>query len=571
MTLMAPPRKTIDELPEQGAYEASNFLIVQDSGVTKKMAASLLVDQPGTPLADHLADLSDAHDASSISATTSGPGVDGADVQAQLGQLASIADSSTNGLAAHLADTDDAHDASAISAVPHTGVDGTDVQTQLEQLATALSVKDVVWVGPDAPTDPVIEMWWDSNEESAYIPTVPTDYVHAVPSTSEGGRNISAQSPGVVLGTNVDSAVVFGGTTSNPNTIGNDIALGAILGGYDHEIAAGIASTIVGGGHHVADATDGHTFIGGGSTQIVHGGYGVAVGGLQNTSHSGPYNTVGGGRLNAAGVVGDVTRTDATVSGGYQNTASGIHSSVGGGQLNTASGVDSRVGGGRSNSASGLNATVGGGVSNTTVGPNGTVVGGSSNAASGDYAVAGGGGCAASAQHTVAFGDSNTASGLGSVALGRRAVAALDGKLTYANQQFAAVGDAQVSTIVAKVRTTTATPVGVGLSGISGSGPIVIPDNTTWLFNASIVARRTDADNESAGFTASGVIDRNTGVATTALVAAVTPTVVARDVAAWTVAVTADTTNGALKFTVTGEAAKTIYWVARIELTEVTG
>jgi hypothetical protein len=38
----------------------------------------------------------------------------------------------------------------------------------------------------------------------------------------------------------------------------------------------------------------------------------------------------------------------------------------------------------------------------------------------------------------------------------------------------------------------------------------------------------------------------------------------------WTVALAADTTNGCLSITVTGQASKTIRWVARIMSTEVT-
>jgi hypothetical protein len=56
------------------------------------------------------------------------------------------------------------------------------------------------------------------------------------------------------------------------------------------------------------------------------------------------------------------------------------------------------------------------------------------------------------------------------------------------------------------------------------------------------------------------------------LVAAVTPTVIAQDVGAatWVLAITADTTNGGIAVTVTGQAATTIRWVTKIETTEVT-
>jgi hypothetical protein len=86
-----------------------------------------------------------------------------------------------------------------------------------------------------------------------------------------------------------------------------------------------------------------------------------------------------------------------------------------------------------------------------------------------------------------------------------------------------------------------------------------------------VVARRTDADNESAGYEFAGVVDRNGSAATTAIVGTVMKTVLAEDTTAWDCAVTADTTNGGLAFTVTGEAAKTIRWVATVWTSEVTG
>ena len=38
----------------------------------------------------------------------------------------------------------------------------------------------------------------------------------------------------------------------------------------------------------------------------------------------------------------------------------------------------------------------------------------------------------------------------------------------------------------------------------------------------------------------------------------------------WSIAISADTTNGAIAFTVTGEASHSIRWVATINTTEVT-
>jgi hypothetical protein len=53
-------------------------------------------------------------------------------------------------------------------------------------------------------------------------------------------------------------------------------------------------------------------------------------------------------------------------------------------------------------------------------------------------------------------------------------------------------------------------------------------------------------------------------------VGAVSKTIIAETNVAWDATVTADATNGALKVTVTGEAAKTIRWVASVAATQTT-
>lgn len=234
---------------------------------------------------------------------------------------------------------------------------------------------------------------------------------------------------------------------------------------------------------------------------------------------SGNYATVGGGQNNTASI------DSATVGGGASNTASAPHATVGGGAYNTASGSYATVGGGLFNTASGVAATVGGGTYNT---------------ASGAYATVGG---------------------------GRRAKADKYGQNSLAAGFFTAIGDAQTSTLVARTATTNATPAPLFLDGTSAR--ITIADDTTWAFVVTVVARRTDANNESAAYQFLGCIDRNGG--TTALVGSVTKTVIAEDSAAWDCNVTADDTNDALVVTVTGEAGKSIRWVARVELVEATG
>ena len=362
--------------------------------------------------------------------------------------------------------------------------------------------------------------------------------VAAVDAGSAGGKNII--SPSTIDG-GADVAVVFGGTTSFPHTIGA-VGLPTISGGYDNKITTGIASTISGGAHHVHAATDGHTFTGGGSTQIVNGAYGAAVAGLSNTSE-GNYAFLGGGRSNLSGDSTNRTgKTDQVVVGGQSNEAKGHQATSVGGFNNTVSGAQAFVGGGLNNLV-GASATAA------------AVAGGSGNNITQTYGVIGGG-------------DSNqvTAS-LGAVLGGKNGSATRYGEQAHAAGAFAAQGDAQTSVVVARRSTSDATPAALFLDG--SAQRITIPSDTTVAFRILVAARRTDADNESAAYEYVGCIDNNAG--TTALVGTVTETVIAEDTAAWAVAVTADDTNDALIITVTGEAAKTIRWVARVELVQVGG
>ena len=89
---MATPRVTIDDLPEQAAAEDTNYVIVQDEGITKKMSMATLRNMASNPLTAHIDATVDAHDATAISAVPSGAGVDSATVQGQLSQLTMLVD-----------------------------------------------------------------------------------------------------------------------------------------------------------------------------------------------------------------------------------------------------------------------------------------------------------------------------------------------------------------------------------------------------------------------------------------------------------------------------------------------
>ena len=115
-------------------------------------------------------------------------------------------------------------------------------------------------------------------------------------------------------------------------------------------------------------------------------------------------------------------------------------------------------------------------------------------------------------------------------------------------------------------RTTTdgsATDLTTDAAAPSGTTNVIaIGDNTTCSYDIHVVARRTDVDGEGASYKINVALDRNSGVASTALIGGDYKVIVAEDTAGWDVNVSADTTNGALRVTVTGQAGKTIKWTA---------
>jgi hypothetical protein len=96
---------------------------------------------------------------------------------------------------------------------------------------------------------------------------------------------------------------------------------------------------------------------------------------------------------------------------------------------------------------------------------------------------------------------------------------------------------------------------------------IDVPANTTIFYSADIVARRTDATGESAGFAIKGVVDNFSG--TVADVGNLYELVVAEDDANVSVDARADDTNNTINIYATGVNGKTIRWTALVKTIEV--
>jgi len=256
---------------------------------------------------------------------------------------------------------------------------------------------------------------------------------------------------------------------------------------------------------------------------------------------------------------------NTVVSGGNSCTATGSNSFIGGGNSCTATGGSAFVGAGSSSTASGTSAFVGGGNSNTASNTNSFIGGGNNNTASGiDSFVGGGQGNTANSSVSTVI---NGAYGTTRSIIGNTVAPASNSPIA------AAAGVTQSAILVLGVATTdaTATVLRSNTSAASTTNQVILPNNSAYVFQGTCIANVTGGSTTS-GWKYEGVIKRGANAASTTLVAAVTPIVIAQDVAAatWVLAITADTTNGGIAVTVTGAAATTIRWLSRIETTEVT-
>jgi len=311
---------------------------------------------------------------------------------------------------------------------------------------------------------------------------------------------------------------------------------GTVVGGWSNYSSFHRAA--IGGGYdNTVDAAGSAAIIGGGYTNSVANLCGT-VGGGANNAVTGDYATISGGRVN------DITANYSTVGGGYDNNVTAIYGAIGGGRENNDSNLYGIISGGYGNSvtvaAEQMGASIGGGASNLVTSNYGAISGGVGNSVSGSTA---------------------TASGY-------YAKADKFGQQAAASGKIAALGDAQVSQFTLFNSTTDDTLTTLFLDG--DSLVLVIPTDTTWAFEATIVARRTDTDNESARYKSIGCIDNNAG--TTALVDAVQKVGAdIEDSTDWAKTIDADASNNSLRIQVLGEDNKTIYWVACVRLVEVTG
>jgi hypothetical protein len=260
--------------------------------------------------------------------------------------------------------------------------------------------------------------------------------------------------------------------------------------------------------------------------------------------------------------------TESVVLGGYRNRASGTRSVVIGGISNVASGTEAVVLGGDSNTATNDNA-LSGGYSNDATGSASTALG-YNNTASGTSSTALGQGNTASGSYSLVIGTSNNATHSNSFTTGSGAVSRMQCSTAQASGSLDGVeGSVQVGKYVLRLKTTNATTAKLTTTSGGGVDEVTLSNNSTYSFTGQISARSSTGDSATWRF--SGTIERGANAAATALVG--TPTITDTNSeagsAAWTVAIVADTTGGALRFNVTGAAATNIRWVAQVDCAEV--
>lgn len=157
-----------------------------------------------------------------------------------------------------------------------------------------------------------------------------------------------------------------------------------------------------------------------------------------------------------------------------------------------------------------------------------------------------------------------------SIAIGMQSLSRAPGSIVQASGRFATNGDAQAGRYLLRSTTINSAATELFIDGTAGSSRLVLPDDSTWTFKITVTGHRTDLGNGHAGYTASGVIYRGSGVATTSIQGSVQKSVLAESNPSWDINISADLINGSLRINVIGEAGKTIRWLALVETVEIT-
>ena len=176
----------------------------------------------------------------------------------------------------------------------------------------------------------------------------------------------------------------------------------------------------------------------------------------------------------------------------------------------------------------------------------------------------------ATAASSVALGAESIASGGYSTVL--NGTGATDGGIWgkfVIGSGFNAAG--QAGTTQLRILTTDATATVLRSNGnaAGAANQVILPNNSAYAFTGTVVARQQAAGGtQSAAWKIEGLIRREATAASTTLVASTVTAI--SNAPGWTLALSADTTNGGLAVTATGAAATNIKWLATVETNEIT-
>lgn len=266
-----------------------------------------------------------------------------------------------------------------------------------------------------------------------------------------------------------------------------------------------------------------------------------------------PDNTAVGGNKRGLGAVdlqGVSQRVAAT------QVASGQNSIIAGGNNNTSSGQCSFAAGNGCAATGNYTMAVG---TSCTASLNGAVALGYTNVASAKYAVSLGTGCTASGTASAAIGSNATTNSIaGQVAFGHNSPT-----FGYYQHTF--------TQVYASTTSTTATIATADGTAASTTNQLVLRNNSAISVKARVVARDTVTLTDAACWTADLLVIRGASAATISIIGSPTVTQQFASSAAgsWAVAFAVDTTNGALKATVTSATTNTVRWNVSYDAIEV--
>lgn len=354
------------------------------------------------------------------------------------------------------------------------------------------------------------------------------------------------------------------GTTTGGNNRGGGAVDLQIYRDNAAQVASG-GGSFIGGGYY-NKATQTNNVVAGGSTNSSTGGYAAILGGQSNIA-SGSRSTVCAGFTNTASsdysaILGGSnneakTNTYAAVLSGQYNQATGQYSVVCGGggaatgNKNLASGTGSAVVGGNTNTASSSQDVVVGGTNNAC---NGTgapsfIGGGSSNSLTGMYGA-------------ILGGTNNTIVGDFCTILGSGAKATNSYEVVMGIKAFSVRGDSERRLIGGSVETTSTSTYQISLDNTPTY--MVLPNYSVWNCEISIIAQKANGSAMNA-FCAKRycLIGRQNGAGTTTIstVETIGTDKTLGTFAAPTIAITADTTTGYLKISITPTDATKTRWV----------